>query len=258
MRTPVWLYLLIFPFLTACPVGEVSGNDFPGSIEGIEIDLYEGGGMLPISTYIYICQDSAYWKYDQYKSKVLIRWVPEKKDLDQLYQTFIENDFDKIKFNDQGEVYDRGGTTINIKIKEEIFKLDNSGSSFIDKDDKANFSSINDAIKNYANKQIEKKMIEVPLVPTEAIINCNYKVQLALNDVIIYQVEDGKAPKTIDVKAYPGPNKFDFSLFYKDSTNNYGGLVRYKSDMIIEEIDSNTKGIILDLANEFIDIQIEN
>ena len=110
MRNLCLILPLLMLFLTACPnseeAGDSNGSDIPESVNNLKITLFDGGGMLPVSYDTYISTDSAYWTYYRYRYETRIKWIPNKKEMDNLYQELRKHNFDKITSDCEGEVYD--------------------------------------------------------------------------------------------------------------------------------------------------------
>ncbi|MCC7453876.1 MAG: hypothetical protein IT222_06905 [Crocinitomix sp.] len=119
-----------------------------------EVDFHDGGGMYPESENIKISLDTAVYEHYLHGSTTTNSWKPALADLQGLHQTFLTNSYDKITSDiSEGEVYDRGGTTIVITIDDKRIRLSDSGRHFVKPEWKVAFGNIESAIRAYAMKQ---------------------------------------------------------------------------------------------------------
>ncbi len=131
---------------------EYYANDLKFQV--FEVDYYDGGGMYPESEKIRISLDTASYEHYLQGNTTTNSWKPALLDLQGLHQTFLKNSYDKITSDiSEGEVYDRGGTTIVITIDEKRVRLLDSGRHFVKPEWKVAFGNIEAAIKSYATKQ---------------------------------------------------------------------------------------------------------
>jgi hypothetical protein len=235
--------------------GTDNDSSLPKNPSKLTVNWSEGGGMLNRSEHIYISFDSAAWVFDRYNNETVISWKPEKKVIDDLYEVFRSNKIDKIKSTSEGQVFDRGGISINIEIDEKSYEIDNSGSNFIMDKWRSNYVAVNKAITDYAMKEVENQKISIEISLLDGIYKSGYYINLDINEERVINYETDTTSSTVSVKAYPGINQFNFQLLYKDSTNYYGSSVMFKSDMLFEEIYEDGITIKFDMINNIIDIQ---
>lgn len=264
MRKSLLLLMSLFFLLTACPNSESEeGNglndesELPEVPETLTIRTSEDGGMLPVSHRAFISFDSAYWIYDRYNYETMIKWIPTKKEIDDLYSELRANNFDKIKSDCKGEVYDRGGQTIWIEVNGKSYEISNSGNCFIKEEHFKDYLSTSNAIAKYVRKNVKVQMIELPIEVSKNLIASDYHISIQINnnrDVFSPNIDT----VSIDEFFYPGPNEFLVSLEFKDSTNYYGSPVNYKYDRFFETVDSNSKKIYLDWKNNEVILNVEN
>jgi len=235
--------------------GQETSSDLPETPAKFVINWSEGGGMLNRSEHIYISYDSAAWVFDRYNQETVINWNPDKKVINDLYGILKANKVDKIKSVSEGQVYDRGGITMDINIDDKSYRLDNSGSNFIMDKWKSNYATINNAVIDYAMKEVENKKIAIDISLLDGLFKSGYYINMDLNEQRVIDYEKDSTSSTVSVKAFPGINQFNLQLMYKDSTNHYGSNVRFKSDLIFEEIYEAGSVIQFDMIDNIIDIQ---
>ena len=131
---------------------EYYANDLKFQV--FEVDFRDGGGMYPESENIKISLDTAVYEHYLRGTTTNNSWKPALADLQGLHQTFLTNSYDKISSDiSEGEVYDRGGTTMVITIDDKRVRLSDSGRHFVKPEWKVAFGNIEAAIRAYAMKQ---------------------------------------------------------------------------------------------------------
>ena len=234
--------------LTACPnLDETSDGNFPDNPDKFVIRLSDGGGMLPISEDIYISKDTAHWTYLRYRNETVISWIPTKEEIDSLYTTFKENKIDQIKSDCEGEVFDRGGTRIDIDINQNDYRLDNSGNCFVMDKWADNYKAVSSAIRKYTTRKVNAQMLEIVISPSDSLLLANYNLTLVVNDEHIFTY-DGEKPSEKTIKMYPGANQFYMQFFYKDSVNSYGTPITFKSDQLFIDVTDKTHKVVVDFS----------
>lgn len=97
----------------------------------ISFRYHVNGGMMYYFENLYISADSCYYEVNDGGSVSKSYFKMNSDQLDRLYKTFKENDFDKIKTYEE-KVYDRGGENISLSWgKKYSCSISNSGMSFI-------------------------------------------------------------------------------------------------------------------------------
>ncbi|WP_299464853.1 hypothetical protein [uncultured Microscilla sp.] len=138
----------------AIPTTLVSVSKLPKKRpENLVIEVSKQGGMLPVSKSIYISQDSSYQKHRAYQTENKTYFTLNASELDQIYATFVNNKFDKLKTHNI-RTHDRGGVSIFLRINRTTYKIHDSGSTYIHKGSKAAFSNILSSIKSLVNKKL--------------------------------------------------------------------------------------------------------
>lgn len=253
---------ILFGLFTSCSNGgsivdsAENESNLPENPSKFTIDWSEGGGMLNRSQHIYISYDSAVWVFDRYNNETVISWKPEKKVIDDLYEILRTNKIDKIQSTSEGEVYDRGGISMNINIDGKSYQIDNSGSNFIMDKWKTNYTTVNNSIVDYTMKEVENRKIQIEVTLLDGLFKSGYYVNVDLNEERIFDYKEDSTSSTVSVKAYPGLNQFNFQLLYKDSTDYYGNAVRFKSDNLFEKIIESGRIVKFDMIDNIIDIQV--
>ena len=115
----------------------------------LTIEYYLGGGMRPQSETIYISNDSAFVRNMDMGEETIQNWIPEKKEMDDLYQNLIDNSFTQIESMRESNVYDRGGVVLTITVDGVRTEINDNGNSFIVAKWRDNFSSILQKIMEY-------------------------------------------------------------------------------------------------------------
>ena len=235
--------ILFFPIttllLTACPENSSGGNKLPKNPDKLVIRWSESGGMLPVSKSIYISNDSASWEYWRYKGETIISWEPTEKELDDLYQTFVKHNFDKLESYSEGEVYDRGGVSMDFTVDDQSFNASNSGMSFIKDKWKNDWSVINSAVKSYAQSKVNQQLINKDILIDESIKNAPFEVLLRVNENEIYGPNSDTVSGRLKQSFYPGQNQIEITQFYRDSVDKYNGKVSESTNMYFQIVSDS-------------------
>lgn len=247
-------FLFLGTLVFACSGGNngfLSGSSkLPENPEKIVIEWSEGGGMLPEGENIYLSPDSSYWNrwrrdYDQ---RVYFESSPDE--LNELYEVFKQNKFDRIKLIEEREVYDRGGTNINLQADKEFFSKNNSGLTFIDDNWYEEYNAVSEAIYSFAMRKTENSKIPLRIEFDPSLITPSRQVAISLNGYMIFDSEKNQNLTVLDTLVYPAENEFEVNLFNKDSLNYYGSPAYLSGFRSIEAITAETKTIKLSLGKD--------
>jgi hypothetical protein len=139
----IYSYLLTLFLVSACKSGESTAQSkLPAQRPAdLKIEMYEGGGMLPQSESLFISADSCYYQYSFSQAENKVYFTMTAQELDKLYSQLIDNQLDRIKTENRGKVYDRGGERISLAFNghKNRFSLNNSGGNFIAKNWLSNY-----------------------------------------------------------------------------------------------------------------------
>src|SRR5690606_22772512 len=171
--------------------------------------------------------DSAVWEMWRGGDQTVLSWKPTEDEINELYTILKDNKFDKIKSRSEGEVYDRGGLSVDIDLDGKSYELSNSGSHFIESKWSDNFSAITSAIWQHSNKHVESQKIPIKIVPDDFFKSGEFTFEFRVNDVSVYS-HTGALPKDTVISFYPGYNELYMQLFYTDSVTSYGSPETYK------------------------------
>jgi hypothetical protein len=151
-------YLLtIFSFL-GCKSGETTTQSkLPTERPAdLKIEMYEGGGMLPESENLFISADSCYYKYSFSQAQNKVNFTLTTQEFDKLYAQLLDNQIDRIKTENHGKVYDRGGERITFTFNghKNQFSINNSGSDFIAKNWLPNYKKCLQILENLRQQKL--------------------------------------------------------------------------------------------------------
>lgn len=95
------------------------------------IERTTGGGMRPVSS-TFRCERTACTTTARVNAaEAEIHYVASDADLDALYRVLRAQRFDRIDVREEGEVHDRGGTTVRVTADEGTFEVRNAGNTFV-------------------------------------------------------------------------------------------------------------------------------
>lgn len=254
MKNPQFYSTAVSLLLFACS-GEGGGGIFnvsklPENPEKLTIEWSDGGGMLPEGENIYISKDSSYWSMWRLDYEQKIYFTTSSEEMDQLYQAFLDNDFDKINLIEEQEVYDRGGTSIRLIADGKYFDKNNSGMTFVHENSWDEYNAVSNAIYSFAKKKTEWSKIPVKVKLSNSLLNSNYLIYINVNDRTIYNSDRDSAPAEKDTMLYAAPNGFDVMLYRKDSIDSYGNETFLKSFQFIKTFSAEDNVVEFGITKE--------
>jgi|GEM_PF-2176295 len=213
----------------------------PKNPKSISIEWHKSGGMLPSYSKVYISNDSCIWiNYNEISLHRTVFELSQSEILD-LYSTFYNNNFTKIKYFKQ-EVQDRAGSDIYITIDNITYQLLNSGSHVIQDKFTTNYKVIEQAIiQKYedANKG-KNKDVKIDLSPS--ITDSKYNVVLYIDRKEVYNEQKSGEFIPIDHTIQNEGIHFKI-LLMKKSTSPFQTVIS-KYELTLNKLPSN-KDIIL-------------
>lgn len=125
------------------------------------VRLMSNGGMMPVGSHIFISADSCLVKtgYQQVEN-VQTFSLPDTV-LDALYATIYQNRFDCISTYTE-QVYDRGGTTLEVQADLINKSVSNSGMNFVKKRWEVNFAKVENSVTNAAIDAVKQQIHSTP------------------------------------------------------------------------------------------------
>ncbi|MBK9592788.1 MAG: hypothetical protein IPO32_15260 [Crocinitomicaceae bacterium] len=247
---PIAISLLIFACSGEGGGSIFNGSELPANPEKLTIEWSDGGGMLPEGENIFISEDSSYWSMWRLDYEQKIYFTTSSEELNQLYQVFLENDFDQIKLIEEQEVYDRGGTSIRLITDGKYFDKNNSGMTFVHDNSWDNYAAVSDAICSFAKEKTESSKIPVKVKLSNSLLKSNYLIYINVNDHTIYNSDRDSALTEKDTVVYAAPNGFDVMLYRKDSTDSYGNEAFLKSFQFVKTFSAEDHVVEFGITKE--------
>lgn len=246
--------IILFFILTACGGNpdKTSSSEIPETGDRIVIRWHEDGGMLNESVSIYISKDSSYWfnHYNDVDQKI---YLPiSSAEVDSLVASFRRNGFDLISEIEEEEVYDRGGTSVDLSIDAQYWSKANSGMTFIRDQDYEAYAAVEWNILELVSNKLNEMAVHVEIFTGESLKDINHLLEVDMANAIIYAQDTSETnfPDKIEADLYPGTNEIQIYLMYRDSLNQYGGNIVYRSDFFFEEISDSNRIFRLELVEE--------
>jgi hypothetical protein len=227
-----------------------NGSELPEKPEKISFEWSDGGGMLPEGENIYISEDSSYWSMWRLDYEQKIYFTTSTEEMDQLYQVFLDNDFDKINLIEEQEVYDRGGTSIRLIADGKYFDKNNSGMTFVHENSWDEYDAVSNAIYSFAKQKTESSQIPVTVKLSNSLLESNYLIYINVNDRTIYNSDRDSALTEKDTILYAAPNGFDVMLYRKDSLDSYGNEAFLKSFQFIKTFSTEDNAVEFGITKE--------
>lgn len=237
-------------------------SDLPEKYSSLVIRWNDGGGMLDMSESIYLSEERSEWIFHKDGHDKKIEFTSSTKELSDLYNYLREQSFDKIKTHSEGQIYDRGGIDIYVDVDDKTFKVNNSGSTMLVDKWVSNWKNCSSKIHEFAEQKVAEKRFPLQLLLDSSINTDEYFIRLTANEELLAHTEDESLNQKQldngwDIQAFPAENEFELHLYYKDSTNSYGGKISYASERFWEELNPDIKKITLLLNEGKLDIKID-
>lgn len=257
MSKKIYSIVAIFILLVACSGSSILSNEssLPENPEKIVIRWNDSGGMLPESESIYISADSCNYIMWRNGNELKVDFTVNHEEIMELYAVFKSNKFDKIKVIEEQEVYDRGGTSIDISLDNKYTNKSNSGMSFIDEKDWTAYATVEKAIFDFTFSRIENKKINTTINLSKKLIESELIITILVNGDYIYDSSKEAVKNTLDTLLYPGNNSFEINLFSKDSMNQYGSNAFLQFDKVVARITDSTKVISFDFVDGMVVVE---
>jgi len=224
----------------------------PENPKKIEIRWFSGGGMLPEGEDIFISADSCYWNRWQDQCKLHLDFKMTDAEVRSLYQVFLDHDFNDIDMLEEQEVYDRGGTSIDVNCDNIYYQKSNSGMSFVMENDWDDYGAIENAIYSATMERVEKFKMKSTVKLSDNLIKSGLVVNLTVNHNALYDSSKDslKTKKTeFNETVYQGENQFTMSLFDPDSLNNYGYMNCLTTVWFVKSISDTSNTVVFDYAD---------
>lgn len=233
--------------MSAC---KVLSTNLPEKPKQIQISWNVDGGMLMRNESIFISNDSCTYNLEVERRKQFIIFQLSPIILDSLYQIFYDNSFDKIETYKE-EIYDRGGTSINMSVDGESYSVSNSGMSLIKENYKENYSRIEYAVKTIAFDEIskQKKLIDIKL--DTSITNSEHNVILYVNGETYYQEKKDGEYLILDLSLFSMNNLFEIYFMQNDGNQSFETVVE-RFDVVLEDLSSKSEILLILDGNELI------
>lgn len=197
-------------------------SDLPNAPNEIIFEWSDGGGMLPEGENIYISEDSSYYSFWHVDIDQKIYFNSSKSEMDSLYSIFKNEKFDQIELIEEGEVYDRGGTSIRLIADGKYFDKNNSGMTFVNKSWQKTYDDLSSALYSFALKKIENQKVKVTVGFDKKILEENLKLYISINGNSIFNTDNDSNAFYRDTLIYQAAHVFEATVYDKDSLNSYG------------------------------------
>lgn len=192
--------------------------------ENLKVSYSTDGGMLPKWERIFISKDSCFREISEHQVKNKHYFSLTEEDLRSLYQTLRKNNFGSIKIRKEKEVYDRGGTSLNVSWKGGSIQKSNSGLSFVEKKWIGNYSTCVGAVTSVAKQKLNKAAHSVKIFVENTDPNPEHFFSVNINELnFSYTSEKQGNSYSKDLKILDGAYHFNAYAFERleNSKINY-------------------------------------
>ena len=209
-------YLVLILFLSSCGTELIENRP-----RDFEVRYSVGGGMIDSSEGMTIkpgiCKYTR--RYEGIENSITFQL--QKEELDELYQVFRRNRFDKIRTDNKTLVYDKGGASINLRVGHRFYNVGTSGTFVIrgKKEWRTILAALNKIIERVKKKQ------EVPLriILDKSLMNKHIYLNV-LQKTLFYGLIDAQSKTRHIVRLIPGKYRIKTQLkkvFDKKNPNKY-------------------------------------
>jgi hypothetical protein len=242
------LGLIVILFLvSAC---KVMLTNLPEKPKQLEIKWSVDGGMLNRSEHIYISNDSCAYNLKIEGRQQFVNFALNQDLLDSLYNSFYNNNFDKIESIEK-EIYDRGGTSISIEVDGYDYEVSNSGVSYVKENYKSNYLKVESAIKTIAFDELSKQKRLIDIKLDTSITNSEHNVILYANDKSYYQEKKDGEYITLDLSLFSMNNLFEIYFMQKSVNQSYETVVE-RFNVILDELPTKNEISLILVDNQLI------
>ncbi len=223
----------------------------PKKPSSIIIEWYEGGGMLPESKNIYISIDSSYYKEWKNQHRNTVYFDVSMIELEKLYATFRENNFNSIREHSDVAVYDRGGTSIRLFFNDKLIEKKNSGRTFLHGNSADRYKRIEDVLLEFVASKIQSKYIETSFTIDESIFTLNHYFFLSVNQKTLIDTYDSTRIPNLVSNLLPGMHEVDVRFYRKDSLDYNGHAALYLRSINAIEVLETKKTFNIKYNNNY-------
>jgi len=121
-----------------------------------QITITTTGGMIPAGATLFLSSGKSYLEIEIKGKKRITPFIVNSFELDALYKIFRDNNFLSIGIR-QERIYDRGGTTINIRCGKLYATKSNSGFHIIKKGSQKQYKTILNAVEKLIIRKIGRE-----------------------------------------------------------------------------------------------------
>jgi hypothetical protein len=177
--------------------------------DDLHIRLHDGGGMYPHSENWEIRKDSSSYELFHEDSRHKWKFATHLDSLCHLYNYLREQDIDHIVSEDQGPVYDRGGSHLSMSSKQFEVEVSDAGNMFVKNQHQDRYSSAILAIQRFVASGLKSQEVEVKLeLASEIPIDSITYIDLWLEGMLLFRMDE-KRPQNTQTRTMvlPGSRK---------------------------------------------------
>lgn len=235
-------WISVLSLFSQCTQSQDTVRNLPAQLPAnLTISLYQGGGMLPQSSGVYISADSCYMEYFYNQARNKIYFTLDKTELQDLYQVFVKNQFHRIKTYEE-EVYDRGGTNLSLSFDTQYVNKSDGGMTFIQKNWQEAYSICLSAVWQIAIRKTEAQKKDIRIVLDPSILQSGYVISLSIEDSNFnYYSEEQGIKSEIPSRLFPGQHQVSINLI--ENTEPSYQRKSVTSEFFVFEVKKDTRGL---------------
>ncbi len=230
----IFIFFVSLVFSCKTSSNTSKSKEMPVNPSKIEISWNKDGGMLIHYEKIFLSKDSCIFEVNRQGNIQKINFKLSNKTIDSLYEYIVENNFGKIKTYEH-QVYDRGGTSIQVNADNNFYAISNSGMSFIDDKDIEKYKNIENKILELSFQELNKLKKEYTFLLDESILNTADNIIFSINGETIYNKKNDGEYFAIPQSLFDMNNFFKISYYQFDKNKGYD-VFKNEFNLIIEEL----------------------
>jgi hypothetical protein len=239
MKTTIILSVILFSLVGAkCSNADI-GDNVP---KDFRVILRDGGGMARQGATYFISRDSSFADIMDNDANSKVYFKVSMDQLKSLYNIILQNSFHAIETYEE-MVYDRGGTTIDVRADGESYQISNSGMTFIKENWRNEWQAVEDEIRSIISSELDRASEDVVLNIDESVMDENKIVNFNIGSFVFMSARDGYQ-KTFSVRLYPGEHYMYVTMLNKDLSTEPGSKI-FAQGQGVMKIDKDTKSILV-------------
>jgi hypothetical protein len=220
MKTAIILSTILFGLVAAKCSNAGNNDNLP---KDFRVTLHDGGGMSRQGANYFLSLDSSYAEMWESDAKTKIYFKASMKELKKLYKVIQDNSFHAIETYEE-MVYDRGGTTIDVRADGDSYQIRNGGMTFIKENWRNEWQAVEDEIRGIVASHLKKMEKVITIKFADSFMDEDKIVNFNMGDYVYMSARDGWQ-NSVTVTMLPGEHYAYFTMMNKELTTEPGAKI---------------------------------